>query len=94
MYRVEDHTGSIKMVWWLESDSNDDSPKVPSVKEGAYVQVFGTIRSQNGEKNLMVLKMFPIEDCNIINTHLLEVIDTRLQAEASHKTTVSTFCIF
>lgn len=88
-YTVEDHTGAIKALWWLESDG-DDTPLLPVVKEGAYVQVFGTIRVQDGHKNLMVLKMFPIDDCNIITTHLLEVINTRLQAEVMSKDTAQT----
>jgi len=86
-YTIEDHTGAIKAVWWLESDGGDETPKLPIVKEGGYVQVFGTIRVQDGIKNLMVLKMFPVEDCNIITTHLLEVIHARLQAEAMSKDT-------
>ncbi|XP_030764027.1 replication protein A 32 kDa subunit-B [Sitophilus oryzae] len=86
-YKIEDYTGSIKMVWWLENDSRDGSPKLPSVKEGSYVKVFGTIRSQNNDKSIMVLKMFPVENCNIINTHLLEVVHTRLQAESKQLNT-------
>ncbi|KAL1513742.1 hypothetical protein ABEB36_003112 [Hypothenemus hampei] len=85
-YQIEDHTGSIKALWWLDSDG-DENPKLPAVKEGGYVKVFGTVRTQEGVKTLMVLKMFPVDDCNVINTHLLEVIDTRLHAEASSKNT-------
>lgn len=89
-YTIEDHTGSLKAVWWLETEGGDETPKLPVVKEGGYVQVFGTVRVQDGTKNIMVLKMFPVDDCNIITTHLLEVINTRLQAEAMSKETAQT----
>lgn len=89
---IEDHTGQIKAVWWLENDVTDEAPELPTVKEGGYVKVFGTIRTQDGEKTLMVMKMFPIDDCNVCTTHVLEVITTRLQAEAMSKDTVG--CLF
>ncbi|KAH1014605.1 hypothetical protein HUJ05_012454 [Dendroctonus ponderosae] len=86
-YTIQDHTGSIKAIFWLEGENGDEACKMPAVKEGGYVKVYGTIRNQEGEKALMVLKMFPIDDCNIILTHLMEVIDTRLQAEVMSKNT-------
>lgn len=87
-YRIEDHTGEIKAILWLESDS-DNTPSLPPVKEGHYVQVFGSIRNQDGAKIIMVLKMFPLEDCNIITNHLLQVIHARLAYEAMSKSSVS-----
>lgn len=36
----------------------------------------------------MVLKMFPVEDCNIVTNHLLQVIHTRLAYEAMSKSSV------
>ncbi|XP_060515953.1 replication protein A 32 kDa subunit [Cylas formicarius] len=93
-YRIEDHTGYIKAVWWLDSDGGDGEVMLPPVKEGAYVQVFGTVRSgesrsdQSGEKMIIVLKMFVVEDANVITNHLLEVIHIRLQAEAMDSETV------
>ncbi|KAJ8963075.1 hypothetical protein NQ318_018539 [Aromia moschata] len=83
-YNIEDHTGRIKAVWWLENDS-DNAPNLPAVKEGSYVQVFGSLRPQEGEKILMILKMFSVEDANIVTSHLLQVIHTRLAAEALTK---------
>ncbi|KAG5894779.1 hypothetical protein JTB14_005215 [Gonioctena quinquepunctata] len=83
-YTIEDHTGEIKAIWWLENDG-DNVPNLPNVKEGSYVQVFGSLRNQDGEKILMVLRMFLVEDCNIISNHLLQVIHTRLAAEAATK---------
>ncbi|XP_056641576.1 replication protein A 32 kDa subunit [Diorhabda sublineata] len=87
-YTIEDHTGSIKAVLWLESDG-DTPTNLPNVKEESYVQLFGSLRHQNGEKTVMILRMFPISDCNIITSHLLETIYTRLSAEADSKRVLS-----
>lgn len=52
------------------------------VKEGCYVRVYGSLRTQDGEKILMVLKMFPVDDINEVTNHLLEFIHTRLETES------------
>lgn len=57
-------------------------PNLPSVKEGCYLKVHGSIRVQNGKKIFMVLKMAPIDNANEVTTHLLEVIQARLEVEA------------
>ncbi|CAH0551859.1 unnamed protein product [Brassicogethes aeneus] len=79
-YNIEDHTGTIKAIWWLEND-DDTTPNLPPVKEGSYLQLFGSLRNQDGEKIIMVLRMFMVDDANLITSHLLQVIQTRLQAE-------------
>lgn len=89
-YRIEDHTGEINAIWWLENDT-DNTPNLPPVKEGNYVQVFGSLRNQESGKIIMVLKMFPVEDCNIVTNHLLQVIHTRLAYEATSKSSVSIY---
>lgn len=88
VYKIEDHTGDITAILWLDNDS-DSEATLPTVQEGNYVQVFGSIRMQDGEKVVMILRMFPVDDCNIITTHLLEVVHTRLAAEKMSQTTVS-----
>ncbi|KAK9892258.1 hypothetical protein WA026_019059 [Henosepilachna vigintioctopunctata] len=80
MYNIQDHTGVIKAIWWLETDK-DNAPKLPIIKENAYVQIFGSLRIQENEKMVMVLRMFPVNDCNVVTSHLLQVIHARLEAE-------------
>ncbi|KAF2889128.1 hypothetical protein ILUMI_17045 [Ignelater luminosus] len=87
-YRIEDHTGEMKAIWWLEDDANSTS-NLPLVKEGCYVRVFGSLRTQDGEKILMILKMFPVDNINDVTNHLLEVIHTRLEAEEASKGSLS-----
>ncbi|XP_045475346.1 replication protein A 32 kDa subunit [Harmonia axyridis] len=80
MYNIQDHTGNIKAIWWLETDK-DNAPKLPSIKENCYVQIFGSLRFQDNEKMMMVLRMFPVSDANVVTSHLLQVIHARLEAE-------------
>lgn len=54
---------------------------MPSIKENTYVQIFGSLRFQDNEKMIMVLRMFPVSDANIITSHLLQAIHARLEAE-------------
>ncbi|XP_025830801.1 replication protein A 32 kDa subunit isoform X2 [Agrilus planipennis] len=83
-YEIEDHTGNISAIWWLENDANS-TPNLPAVKEGCYVKVFGSLKNRDGMKSLMVLRMFPLDTINEITTHLLEVIGARLEAEVGGK---------
>lgn len=69
---------------WLENDA-DNAPNLPMVKEGCYVRLYGSLRVQDGKKMLMILKMFPIDNLNEISTHLLEVVQARLEAEVLSK---------
>lgn len=40
---------------------------------------------QDGQKMLMILRMFPIDNINEVTTHMLEAINVRLEAEALSK---------
>ncbi|XP_017784903.1 PREDICTED: replication protein A 32 kDa subunit [Nicrophorus vespilloides] len=80
-YTVEDHTGSINGILWLETDND----KLPTVLEGRYVQIYGTLRSINGEKSVMIFNLSQVKNINMITTHLLEMIHVRLVAEKMSK---------
>lgn len=79
IYKLEDHTGCIDAHLWLE-DGNSE-PQDPKIKENKYVSVFGSVRNQGGNKAIMVFKITPVANPNIVNTHLLEVLNTRYSAE-------------
>lgn len=83
-YEVEDHTGRITALWWLENDG-DNAPNLPVVKEGCYLRIFGSIRVQDGKKVIMVMKMRPVDKLNEVTTHMLEVVQTRLETEVLSK---------
>lgn len=60
-------------------------PNLPDVKEGRYCQVYGSVRNQDGRKIIMILKMFQVDNINIITSHLSQVIYVRLEAEAMNR---------
>lgn len=79
IYKLEDHTGCIDAHLWLEEGNSE--PQDPRIKTNKYVSVFGSVRNQNGTKAVMVFKITPVNSPNEVNTHLLEVLNTRYSAE-------------
>lgn len=77
-YLLEDSTGRIDAHYWLEEG---DTLKAPDVMVNNYATVFGSVRSQGGQKTLMVFKMLPVNDPNEVVTHVLEVLNARYKAE-------------
>ncbi|XP_022231663.1 replication protein A 32 kDa subunit [Drosophila obscura] len=77
-YTLEDHSGRIDAHYWLEEG---DALKAPEVMLNNYVKVYGTTRSQAGQKTLMVFKLLPVLDPNEVCTHLLEALNARYKAE-------------
>ncbi|XP_065354197.1 replication protein A 32 kDa subunit-like [Calliphora vicina] len=77
-YLLEDSTGRIDAHYWLEEG---DTLKAPDVMVNKYATVFGSVRSQGGQKTLMVFKMLPVNDPNEVVTHVLEVLNARYKAE-------------
>ncbi|KRT83199.1 hypothetical protein AMK59_3278 [Oryctes borbonicus] len=83
-YQVEDHTGSMPCIWWLDAETGT-TPNLPAVKEGCYLRLYGSLRTHDGVRSIMVMRMFPIDNINEVTTHLLEVIHARLEAENMSK---------
>ncbi|GLV36256.1 Replication protein A2 [Carabus blaptoides fortunei] len=83
-YGLEDHTGRINAVLWLEQDDTSQ-PNIPVDKENIYVRVYGTLRNKGGEKLIMILKMAPIDKLNELTCHLYEVLYKRVMAEKKSK---------
>lgn len=79
IYKLEDHTGRVDAHLWLEEGTSE--PQDPRIKTNKYVSVFGSVRNQSGSKAIMVFKITPVNNPNEVNTHLLEVLNTRYSAE-------------
>ncbi|XP_020285799.1 replication protein A 32 kDa subunit [Pseudomyrmex gracilis] len=77
-FTIEDDTDSITAVMWLEADKNPAETNYPEVN--TYVQLYGLIRNQNNQQQLLILRMFPLEDLNELTYHFLEVIYFILKA--------------
>ncbi|XP_015182236.1 PREDICTED: replication protein A 32 kDa subunit [Polistes dominula] len=81
-YEIEDETGAITAVRWLEA--NKVMPE-PSLEINSYVRVVGLLREQNGTKQIFVLRISPLEELNELTNHLLEVTYVTLKAEQLFK---------
>lgn len=81
-YEIEDETGAITAVRWLEA--NKTMPE-PSLEINSYVRVVGLLREQNGTKQIFVLRISPLEELNELTNHLLEVTYVTLKAEQLFK---------
>ncbi|XP_045134413.1 replication protein A 32 kDa subunit-B-like [Portunus trituberculatus] len=73
-YILEDTTGSISAIKWLDSESEEET-----LMENTYCQVYGTLKSYHGNKQLLALHMEPVTDFNWITAHLMDVMYTALQ---------------
>ena len=59
-----------------------------------YCQVFGSVRTQAGKKYIMIFRILPVEDPNVITTHILEVIHTPLKLQQIEKMVIFLLLIF
>ncbi|XP_054284100.1 replication protein A 32 kDa subunit-like [Macrosteles quadrilineatus] len=87
IYTIEDNTGAIEGVQWLESE-NDDNFTVPVV-ENTYCTMVGSIRNvstQHSERHIMVFQIFPVEDLNQVTAHCLQIIHMSLKSDMLNQT--------
>ncbi|XP_034098848.1 replication protein A 32 kDa subunit [Drosophila sulfurigaster albostrigata] len=80
-YSLEDHSGRIDAHYWLEEG---DAINAPDVMINNYVKIYGSVRSQAGQRVLMVFKLLNVLDPNEICTHVLEALHSRYKAEEYH----------
>ncbi|EZA56705.1 hypothetical protein DMN91_000821 [Ooceraea biroi] len=71
-YSIQDDTGTITAVMWLEADKNPTESNA-CTQVDAYVRVYGLLRNQNNQRQLLILRMYPLEDLNELTHHFLEV---------------------
>nr|XP_053647373.1 replication protein A 32 kDa subunit-A-like [Cherax quadricarinatus] len=80
-YTIDDHTATIEAVQWQEPEQGSDDPARGSLMEMTYCRVSGAIRSQMGKRHIIVFRIAPITDINLITTHILEVIHCVLKLQ-------------
>ncbi|KAG7208760.1 hypothetical protein KM043_014955 [Ampulex compressa] len=78
-YDVEDETGTITTVKWLEADKNTSEP---TLEVNTYVRVTGILREQQGVRHVLILRICPLENLNELTSHILEVTYVMLKAES------------
>ncbi|XP_075213076.1 replication protein A 32 kDa subunit-like isoform X2 [Lycorma delicatula] len=79
VYSVEDNTGVITVMHWLNEDRGTDAG-VPVV-ENTYCQVYGKMRMQNDKKFIIAFSIKPVIDLSLITVHRLQVIYTVFKLE-------------
>jgi replication factor A2 len=81
-YELKDLTGRINAHLWIEEGDSENSGEI---KLNTYVRVIGAVRQQGDSKMIMIYKILPVSGINEVNTHYLEVINARYQAEEYYK---------
>ncbi|KAG7164614.1 Replication protein A 32 kDa subunit-like, partial [Homarus americanus] len=67
-YTIDDTTAVMNVIQW------EDLGMCDPLMEMTYCQLVGTLRTQQGKRNLIVLSIRPLTDINYITKHILEVI--------------------
>jgi len=64
---------------WLEADKNPAESNT-CTQINTYVRVYGLIRTQNNQRHVLILRMYPLEDLNDLTCHFMEVMYVILKA--------------
>lgn len=72
-YTLEDNTGCIDGVHWIDGQDDNGQTAQPQVVENTYCRLSGTIRSQGDKRYIMAFNIREIESLNELTTHFLEV---------------------
>jgi len=72
-YRIEDNTGAIDAVLWVDENKEPNS----DVSESIYVRVVGGIRTNNDKKYILAYKISPTSGAAENDGHMLDVVYAR-----------------
>ena len=81
-YDIEDQTGTITALKWLEADKKSSERPV---QVDTYIRVLGLLRERNDKRHILMLRMWQLQNLNELTNHLLEVTYATLKAEAMAK---------
>jgi len=73
-YRIQDDSGEIEVIQWLEEGTNQ-----PEHIEGSPIKVVGSIRTQQDKKHVMAFKISEVRDQAEYDAHTLEVVYSHLK---------------
>ena len=74
VYMINDTTGTIKCVHYIEKEEGESATKFADCKEGSFVRVVGVARNPQTDPNILVYNMGVVTDFNEVTYHMLEVI--------------------
>ncbi|RZF33131.1 hypothetical protein LSTR_LSTR004817 [Laodelphax striatellus] len=81
VYTIEDCTGSISVMLWLNADKDEGEDALPDVAQNAYCTVHGKMRVQNGKKFIIAFSIKPVTDLKALVVHKLKVAHTVFKLE-------------
>ncbi|XP_039280731.1 replication protein A 32 kDa subunit-B [Nilaparvata lugens] len=81
VYNVEDNSGSISVMLWLNADENDGGNVLPDVAQNDYCTVYGKMRVQNGKQFIIAFSIKPVTDLKALVVHKLKVAHTVFKLE-------------
>ncbi|CAG9561961.1 unnamed protein product [Danaus chrysippus] len=85
-YTIQDITGRMKAVLWLEQESMDENDQsTPKVNVNDYIQIYGNVKTNKGRKVLMAFKIMPVTDVNAITFHYLQCLNNKLKLQPGMK---------
>ncbi|XP_060113480.1 replication protein A 32 kDa subunit [Heteronotia binoei] len=89
LYKVDDMTAApMDVRQWVDTDEAGDENIV--VPPGTYVKVVGHLRSFQNKKSLVAFKLMPLEDMNVLTTHMLEVVNAHMSLRKESLQSAST----
>lgn len=80
--KTEILVGRISAHLWVEEG---DVPTGAGIMLNSYARVIGAVRQQQDAKSIMIYKIRPVKSINEVNTHYMEVINARYQAEEYYR---------
>lgn len=75
-YVLEDDSGSVEAVHWVEETS---AAKNDGVSEGTHARIVGSVRSQSDKKYVMIFRISPVECPEEVDAHKLEILHAKLK---------------
>ncbi|XP_033343145.1 replication protein A 32 kDa subunit-like [Bombus vosnesenskii] len=81
-YDIEDETGTITALKWLEMDKKTSDT---TMQINTYVRVVGFLREQTDKRHILILRMWPLQTLNELINHILEVTYVTLKARMMAK---------
>lgn len=80
-YLLDDGTGGITGVFWLESTDTEEQQVIPPVVENTYCRVYASLRTNQGKKHIFVFRIMNLDNLNDLTRHILEVMYSSLKIQ-------------
>ncbi|XP_069678451.1 replication protein A 32 kDa subunit [Periplaneta americana] len=80
-YLLDDCTGGITGVFWLESVDGDDQQCIPPIVENTYCRVYGSVRSNQGKRHVFIFRIMSLTTLDDLTRHILEVMHCNLKIQ-------------